>query len=1181
MKIKLLLLFVFSISLNAFGQWENLNTGINDHLNGVVFFQQNGIVSTENGLYYSDNGGLGSSGWTEIHIPGNPVSATFEDTRFTHCYGMKSNATAIGFVYACGQTITDSKAVLFKIAIPALTCELIYEGAPNTKLNKIDCQDASSNLFAVGNGGKVIRFTNTTLTEMTPITTDDLVSVSYLNAVEVTFGSAGKIWKAAFSGNTFSSVTSVLNSAIIAEDIFVNGSSTYIAGGNKAGIMVFNTTNAPTYYSNYNAPLDSNCIISKSGVFVGTDHGIYKYGGTSTIQNNYLEWQPSSATNKYNEFWAQTNGTYIYAAGDNGVLVRTNSSGGATKPYVNLNLPDFCLNVPKLIYAYTSSGTSAKWYINNVLVNSSLNFSQTFTTLGQFLITVEVTNSFNEVTTVSQTITVVPMPTINKPVMLSDALLCKQESIQIQIGNSELNVKYYLRKVGETNSNYGQSEVGNGGTITFNTDMITLTGDYYIEAINALGNCAMRFTDNIPIVVEETKADFHFDTINATVNETVNYYNTSQEAQNYQWQFTSSAGVQSASSVNPQFTYPDVGQVSVHLDAWSVNNCHDEITKDGPNIIEAITNPPSCMLLVNNGEDLPWPGYYREDISETSPTTDGFISCGSYNNAVLDSEYGVKVSLLNQRGGYLTKYDKNGVLKWVVYTINQNTTSDENDNFFQSCVADSEGNIYITGDSTGKFYDNSGKVIDLGVMTADFSVNSHFLIKLNSKGEFLWRIQNRYNEFKNVVIDNNNNVLVQSGCGCSFGYQNIKLYFNGVLSYTAGNNITDTDSDMGLIKISPTGTVLWDTEIKNGINGGTNTIEHIAFDDANNIYFMYSSLYGLTFYSASNTTPVTTTQGGYAFVKYSSAGNCIWAMRTHTTGLTGTNPSTTYATSLVTDGAGNLYVTGRNECTPTPVGNYTHIFQNTNGTTTQTSTGTYYIAKINTNGICEWIAGTSEKAFASGGLSLIDGNEWYVLGSISSGNTNVMSTAEIQSRDNVNYSLTMNRNNYFIAVYDLNGNLNRLFLNSETSNAFVEKYAKAFFKDGDNFYYARNLQNATGYNDFGNVFPALNGYDGTIMKFKESCGILKYNRFLGLAENDVNQVVTVYPNPTSGAFTIDLKNQYQQVDVEIYDVLGKCIHQEHYVDVREIHSIIDSNSGMYFIKIKHEEKAQWFKLMKH
>jgi hypothetical protein len=1184
MKIAKTILFLL-ISLNAFSQWENLNTGINDNLNGVVFFQQNGLVSGENGLYYTTNGGVGSSSWTELHIPSNSISPIFEDTKFTHCYAVKTNTTNTGIVYACGQTVSDSKAVLFKIDIPSMTCELIYQGLSNTKLNKIDCVNNDDRAYAVGDNGKMLNFTSTgSMIEVTTNTTENLVSIANSSSGRTAYGSSNKVWTAWVFGAGLSDFGGVQNSSIEVKDICDGGTVAYIAGGNKFNYVYFNNSGINGAITNFSIPLDANAIINTYYAMIGTSHGIYKY------INNCLEWQPSSLSHHINEFWLQTGNTYTYACGDNGVLLRTSTNGGASKPYVVMNANGTCVNGTVQFSAIMGSGNSAKWYINNQLSSTSLTgFNYTFNSIGQYLIRLEVTNSFNETTIVSQNIDIVNIPTINKPISISDNILCKAETIQITIDNSEPYVKYVLRKDGLPNSNFGESPHGNGGTIILNSGLIDLTGDYYIDAVSTLANCKRRFDANFLITVEETKADFHSGYINTYVNELVSYHNQSFDAQNFSWQFLSTSGTQNSNSINPQNSYSTPGQVSVNLDAWSNNDCHDIITENGPFILNPITNTSDCMLLMNNGSSGTSDSNYGiEDISQINTVSDGgILTCGSYTNIIFDSEQGVTLSLPNKQGGYLLKHDQNGVLKWAVYSVNQYTLS-TNDSGFSSCVEDLEGNIYLSGHmENGIFQDNSGKVINL---TSSFLKD--FIIKLNSKGELIWRIQTQSMKFFKLSIDKLNNLVAY----VQFPYYpTVGIYFNNNFVQNVDFNypygwagVYDQDDVRGLLKITSSGSILWNTRfISDETRGYLNHV--IGFDDLNNIYVSSPSPSGVDFYSANTNSNVKsipgngTYSGKFAIAKYSSDGVCLWAIRSRTMGTAvGTSDGTSLGGHFV-DGAGNIFIAGKNGCTPTS-SNFTHVFENADGSSTQTNKGTYFLAKVNTNGICQWIRSTTNNVLAGAGLLTKDTDELFVLGNITSGNSNPIHSAEFEGGVNNNYSLTMNRNNFFVAAYDFDGNLKKMFLNSNFNNltSTSTNGIRNFINDQNgNFYFSRNIRLTQTYNEFGYIIPVTIETDGVVSKFKENCGVMMYDVTLSNETNNLsNSNLILYPNPTTEDFGVDLNGFYKEIIMEVYDIYGKVVKKEKYLNQEKINSKLNCSSGIYLLKLNCDGTIHWLKLIK-
>uniref|UniRef100_UPI0025EB799F T9SS type A sorting domain-containing protein n=1 Tax=Flavobacterium sp. TaxID=239 RepID=UPI0025EB799F len=88
---------------------------------------------------------------------------------------------------------------------------------------------------------------------------------------------------------------------------------------------------------------------------------------------------------------------------------------------------------------------------------------------------------------------------------------------------------------------------------------------------------------------------------------------------------------------------------------------------------------------------------------------------------------------------------------------------------------------------------------------------------------------------------------------------------------------------------------------------------------------------------------------------------------------------------------------------------------------------------------------------------------------------------------------------------------------------------------------------------------------------------------LGVNQNEYRDNLVVYPNPCSGIFNMDADGISALTDVEIsvYDVLGKKVYSNHYSNL--LHETIDFSSqasGMYFINAQSAGKTSHFKLLK-
>ena len=76
---------------------------------------------------------------------------------------------------------------------------------------------------------------------------------------------------------------------------------------------------------------------------------------------------------------------------------------------------------------------------------------------------------------------------------------------------------------------------------------------------------------------------------------------------------------------------------------------------------------------------------------------------------------------------------------------------------------------------------------------------------------------------------------------------------------------------------------------------------------------------------------------------------------------------------------------------------------------------------------------------------------------------------------------------------------------------------------------------------------------------------------------------TIYPNPTSGNFTLEQKGEkvYDKVNVEVYGMRGERLMNEELIGEKK-HEFMFSDlpPGLYFIKVLANEYVETFKLIK-
>lgn len=338
-------------------------------------------------------------------------------------------------------------------------------------------------------------------------------------------------------------------------------------------------------------------------------------------------------------------------------------------------------------------------------------------------------------------------------------------------------------------------------------------------------------------------------------------------------------------------------------------------------------------------------GSTRIDIphSVVTDNNNNIILTGYFSNTC-DFDPSASVAVRTSNGGrdaYIAKYDANGNFQWVV-----TYGADSLDDAFNLDV-DTNGNVYWTGVIEG--------TVIVGTTTFTTQVEDVVFGKISSAGQILWVKQvggSGIDEGSGIIVDNNGDII-HTG------------YFQNTVDFdpNAGvSNLTSSGSfDTYFGKYDTSGNLIWMKKIGGpgvdiGAPGG------ITIDNLNNIYIAGNA--GVNCDYDPNVGTVTHMMNGttdWFVTKYDNNGNHILSF---TVGGTGQDQ----AHRLTTDKQQNFYVTGWFR---------TSANFNPNGTT-MTLTGNCtggghdgYIAKYNSNGICQWA-----KQF--GGV--VNGNNQLTLG---------------------------------------------------------------------------------------------------------------------------------------------------------------------------------------------------------
>ena len=86
---------------------------------------------------------------------------------------------------------------------------------------------------------------------------------------------------------------------------------------------------------------------------------------------------------------------------------------------------------------------------------------------------------------------------------------------------------------------------------------------------------------------------------------------------------------------------------------------------------------------------------------------------------------------------------------------------------------------------------------------------------------------------------------------------------------------------------------------------------------------------------------------------------------------------------------------------------------------------------------------------------------------------------------------------------------------------------------------------------------------------------------LGIIENTFEENPIIYPNPTDGNISIDLRKNHNNVIIQLNDILGRKIIEQSYNQGRVLNLNLNEPQGIYFLTIVTENKRVVFRLVKN
>lgn len=451
-----------------------------------------------------------------------------------------------------------------------------------------------------------------------------------------------------------------------------------------------------------------------------------------------------------------------------------------------------------------------------------------------------------------------------------------------------------------------------------------------------------------------------------------------------------------------------------------------------------------------------------------------------------------------------------------------------------SMTVDAWGNVYLTGFFTGTVdFDPGAGIYNL---TVSSSYGDIFILKLDASGNFLWA--------KNM-----------GGASADWGHSIAvdpagNVYTTGLFYWTADfdpgagtfNLTSNGSSDIFISKLDSSGNFVW---AKNMGGPSFDIAYSIVIDASGNVYTTGYFYETADFDPGAGTFYMTSDSSDVFISKLDSTGNFIWAKNMG-------GSSANIGRAITIDVSGNVYTTGyfygTSDFDP-GLGNYN-----------LTSSGymDIFISKLDPSGNFVWArkmggssydAGLSIAVDISGGL--------YTTGSFEG-------TIDFDPGAGT-FNLTSGGNqDIFISKVDSSGN----FMWAENMGGIYHDVGLSIKIDAVGNVYTKGLFN--GSCDFdpgsGNSILTSTG-SNSIFVSKMS------QQSVGITESSHKDNFTVYPNPSSGIFTVEFQNTTVAAEICVYDVLGNCLWRKNYKN--EASPNIDLSTqpkGIYFIEAMFGDK---------
>lgn len=519
----------------------------------------------------------------------------------------------------------------------------------------------------------------------------------------------------------------------------------------------------------------------------------------------------------------------------------------------------------------------------------------------------------------------------------------------------------------------------------------------------------------------------------------------------------------------------------------------------------------------------------EEGYSITVDASGNILTLGVFENTV-DFDPGAGTTNLSSTGRndvFVQKLDPSGNFIWAKSF--GNSTYD----YGYAIAVDDSGNVY----SAGRFQSTVDFDPGLGTfnLTAVASNSDAYIQKLDTSGNFLWA-----KSFGGVSSDYVSDIAVDA-----LGNVYTTGRFQGTVDFDPGVGTASYSSagqnDVFVHKLNTSGNFVW---VKSYGGSSADVGQSITVDASGNVYTLGNFTSDTADFDPGVGIANLSSAGQYdVFIqKLDTSGNFVWAKSFG-------GSTTDFGISIAVDASGNVYTTGS--------------FQGTAdldpgaGTANFSSNGQsdVFVQKLNQ---CTPNTGTDVQT-ACGSYIWIDGNTYT-----SSNNTATFTLTNASGCDSVVtldltiYSIDITTSLTGLTITATNPNATYQWLNCDSNYAAISGETNPTFTATTNGNYAVELTE--------------NGCIDT-----SSCVSITT---IGIVENNFGNGLLIYPNPTSGNFTIDLGASYENTQILITDLSGKVVQSQNVRQEQMLNLSIEEPAGIYFVSIQSGNQKAVIKMVK-